>query len=660
MTLTLDDHIYWWNYASIQVMDIRLAVLEPGENLQRYQLPAHAFVYVLDGHATLQLDHNVYNLRRFHVLQGGRGALLNITAEERFEYYLILYRAILMLPASHPLKKRPLPDSPFLHQCVFLPEYPISLLRKLEDMYEHWTIQDRLHQLQARALFYSFVHALLSQMKQQGINPVPPDLPAQVIHYMEQHYMEPITLQSLADLFDCSISYLTKLFKSRVKESPIRLLAIIRIQQAARMLTHADTPLQEIAELVGYPDAHTLSRSFKKVYGVTPTQYRAVIAQNGSYIPDLPKARTRSALVATGTQCYSFIDYDSHLHPSGGLSMVKTKRSSSIATAALLLCFTLILSACAGGSTATNNAGTGPTAESGISQQKPATVAETATPATQTYTDSRGTLTIPAHPQRIVDLTGSAIGNLLVLGVKPVASTYDAMQNPYHKGMLEGIVDLGEGSNVEAILNLEPDLIIAYDYLVENQYEALSQIAPVVSLKYGAANPQELLLEFGKLTGKEKEAQAWIDQWNDKIAKVKPQIQAVVGDQTVSILQPYAKGIYAWGNKGARGGEILYGEFGLKAPPLIQKELIDGEGAGASLSLEQLPEYAGDFIFTSNWGWDDGNPDVVYKSNVWKALPAVKNKHVYFINADGSFYNDPISLEAQLQFIEDSLLNTSK
>ncbi|WP_434748778.1 ABC transporter substrate-binding protein [Paenibacillus amylolyticus] len=178
-------------------------------------------------------------------------------------------------------------------------------------------------------------------------------------------------------------------------------------------------------------------------------------------------------------------------------------------------------------------------------------------------------------------------------------------------------------------------------------------------MKYGGATPQDLLLEFGKITGKVQEAQAWVDQWNAKIAEVKPKIQAVVGDQTVSILQPYAKGIYAWGNKGARGGEILYRDLGLKAPALIQKDLIDGEGAGANLSLEQLHDYAGDYIFTSNWGWDDGNPEVVYESKVWKGLPAVQKKHVYFINVDGSYYNDPISLEAQLQFIVDSFLNPS-
>lgn len=100
--------------------------------------------------------------------------------------------------------------------------------------------------------------------------------------------------------------------------------------------------------------------------------------------------------------------------------MVKTKRSSSIAKAALLLCFTLILSACLKRINCHEQRRNRSNSRiRHISTKVEATVAETATPATQTYTDSRGTITIPAHPQRIVDLTGSAIGNLLVLGVKP-------------------------------------------------------------------------------------------------------------------------------------------------------------------------------------------------------------------------------------------------
>ncbi len=41
-------------------------------------------------------------------------------------------------------------------------------------------------------------------------------------------------------------------------------------------------------------------------------------------------------------------------------------------------------------------------------------------------------------------------------------------------------------------------------------------------------------------------------------AEAKPKVQAAVGDKTVSILQPYAKGIYAFGHNFGRGGDILY------------------------------------------------------------------------------------------------------
>ena len=126
MTITLDDHIRVWNYSSVKVMDIRLAVLEPGESVQRYQLPAHSFLYVLDGHAQVRLDQAQYNMGRFHILHGGRGAFIDIVAEDRLEYYLILYKAVMMLPASHPLFRQPESILPFgINMCLSLAIRPL-------------------------------------------------------------------------------------------------------------------------------------------------------------------------------------------------------------------------------------------------------------------------------------------------------------------------------------------------------------------------------------------------------------------------------------------------------------------------------------------------------------------------------------------------------
>ncbi|BBI35590.1 ABC transporter substrate-binding protein [Cohnella abietis] len=92
----------------------------------------------------------------------------------------------------------------------------------------------------------------------------------------------------------------------------------------------------------------------------------------------------------------------------------------------------------------------------------------------------------------------------------------------------------------------------------------------------------------------------------------------------------------------------------MKAPPIIQKEAIDSGTGWAKLSLELLPEYAGDYIFISGWT-GDAKPEVVFDGPIWDNLPAVKNNHVFRNDGRGFVYSDPISLEAQFKFVVDSL-----
>ncbi|NBD26619.1 ABC transporter substrate-binding protein [Paenibacillus sp. T1] len=274
---------------------------------------------------------------------------------------------------------------------------------------------------------------------------------------------------------------------------------------------------------------------------------------------------------------------------------------------------------------------------------------------TVTFQAANGDIQVPKHPKRIVDLTTFYTGYFLVLGAKPVGVGEGAMGNPYFKGMLDGAVSIGDDASPEKILELKPDLIVTYSGT--EGIEQLEQIAPVVAIEYGKKNYKDQLLDFGKLTGKENEAKQWIGQWEKKIGELKPQVQKAVGNKTVSIINPYAKGLYVFGHNYGRGGEIIYGEFGLKAPPEAQKAAIDSGTGWASISLEKLPEFSGDIVFTCAWSGDTSDPKIVYDSPIWQGLPAVKAGHVFQLNPKGDTYNDPISLDAQLKFISDSLLS---
>ncbi|WP_037293073.1 ABC transporter substrate-binding protein [Saccharibacillus sacchari] len=337
--------------------------------------------------------------------------------------------------------------------------------------------------------------------------------------------------------------------------------------------------------------------------------------------------------------------------------------------AALLMLFMalmLVLSAC--GQPTSNAADTSSTTETKeqaavekTAEETPAEPAAEKTAATEsdtvTFASDAGDVQVPRNPQRIVDLTAFTTGYLVALDAPVAGALSGAINNKYIKEQLaaQGTVDLGDLPTAEPILELKPDLIIAYKGT--EGIDQLSAIAPVVQLEYGKRTYKDLLLELGKLTDRKDQAKAWIENWESQINELKPRVEAAVGDRTVSILNPYDKGLYVFGHNYGRGGEILYGEFGLKAPEKAQAEAIDSGTGFASISLELLPEYAGDIIFTSPWSGDDSDPEVVYGNSIWKNLPAVKAGNVFRLDPKSDTYNDPISLAGQLKFITDSLLS---
>ncbi|PYE47940.1 ABC transporter substrate-binding protein [Paenibacillus barcinonensis] len=277
------------------------------------------------------------------------------------------------------------------------------------------------------------------------------------------------------------------------------------------------------------------------------------------------------------------------------------------------------------------------------------------------YQSDAGEVQVPKNPKRIVDLTAFSTGFFVALDAPVVGAMSGAMNNKYIQQQLaaQGTVDLGEQApTAEQLLALKPDLFIVYTGT--EGVDKLSQIAPVVQIEYGKLNYKDLMLEMGKLTNKEEAAKAWITKWESQINELKPKVTAAVGNRTVSILNPYDKGLFVFGHNYGRGGEIIYDEFGLKAPAKAQAEAIDSGTGWASISIEVLPEYAGDIIFTSPWSGDKSDSKKVYENKLWKNLPAVKANHVFQLDPKSDTYNDPMSLEGELQFITDSLLSASK
>ena len=96
-----------------------------------------------------------------------------------------------------------------------------------------------------------------------------------VISHIESNYAdEDLSLQTLADLVHFSPSHLSVIFSQQTGETLSKYLINYRIGKAKEALCCTSKKSSQIAEETGYKDPHYFSYMFKKVTGMTPTQYR--------------------------------------------------------------------------------------------------------------------------------------------------------------------------------------------------------------------------------------------------------------------------------------------------------------------------------------------------------------------------------------------------
>ncbi|WP_256762157.1 iron-hydroxamate ABC transporter substrate-binding protein [Cohnella sp. WQ 127256] len=307
-----------------------------------------------------------------------------------------------------------------------------------------------------------------------------------------------------------------------------------------------------------------------------------------------------------------------------------------------ILILVLLLSACGGNQANKNNEASSPSAESSSAAPSSSQAAASESD-TLTYQSENGPVEVPTHPQRVVVLTRFLTGNVMILGVPLVGVDEMSKENPNFADKLKDVEAVSDES-LEKIIELNPDLIIGLSDIMN--IDKFKKIAPTVTYTYGKVDFKTQQLEVGKLLNKEKEAQAWVEDFDARTKKVGEEIKAKIGENaTVSVIETFNKQLYVYGDNFGRGTEILYQQFGLGMPEKV-KESTSKDGFFA-VSTEVLKDYTGDYVIFSKNADED---NTFQKTETYKNIPAVKNQHVFEADAKAFYFNDPLSMEYQLEF----------
>ena len=272
-----------------------------------------------------------------------------------------------------------------------------------------------------------------------------------------------------------------------------------------------------------------------------------------------------------------------------------------------------------------------------------------ATPATDTTTDGAssdafpvtiehafGETTIDAEPTRVVTWGWGSADDAIALGVVPVAIPFQAYGGD-GKGVLPWISEALDEQGVETptvlsdsteppyeeIAAAAPDVILAgYSGITEEQYDLLSEIAPVVAYpdEPWSTDWRELIEITGTALGKTEEATTLLADIDDTIAE-KAAAHPEFAGKTVALTSDSSGTFYVYTDADPR--VTFATDLGFDSAPSVA-ELANGESDFFyTLSYEQLDQLTSDVIV--NFAPTQEESDAFLNAGYAQVMPQVQN-----------------------------------
>ena len=309
-------------------------------------------------------------------------------------------------------------------------------------------------------------------------------------------------------------------------------------------------------------------------------------------------------------------------------------RRRPVLSTATLAAAALVLTACGGGSSS-------------------ATDTSEAADQETTVGTAYGDVTVPAEPERVVTLAESALDVSLAVGITPVGTTASRGGDSAPAYLGEDAADIPVVAtvaepNLEAILEAQPDLILASPNLAQEQYDALTAIAPTVVPEGTIEDDWTAPLHtYAEALGADDELTSALD---DVTARAEALAGEGVLDGTAAVVRWAANGPVLM-NSALMSGSLLQAAG---ATPVQAAAELGTRPHSDPLSLENLAQVDADRLFLAAFGADGtGALEAARSQPAFTQLQAVQEGAT--TEVDGSVWSSaagPIAADLVMDDIE--------
>ena len=153
-------------------------------------------------------------------------------------------------------------------------EFNNRINKIFSEIVDRYNISNIKYELEMRALLCKLT-AELVDFYYDGFDEIKEiDRLQPVIRYIKENYRETISISDLSKLLNVCNDHLIRLFNDTIGITPTKYINNVRLEEMQKLLTNTDISITEISYMVGFSSASYVSKVFKEIFGVTPSQYR--------------------------------------------------------------------------------------------------------------------------------------------------------------------------------------------------------------------------------------------------------------------------------------------------------------------------------------------------------------------------------------------------
>lgn len=258
------------------------------ENFDAF-LTHHALIYILSGTKQIKVSQRAFNINPGELILIPRGEYVMseyITGEQNFQSIMLFFNQKVARYVVDELKGRINSDYKEVFKKEAIKIIPKS--RNINELYHSLITYSKENSPFIPDIislkFMELIYLLLDTPYQNVIMSFLLDAARyetpSIASILEQNLYSPLTVEKLAKLAGRSLSNFKREFTKQYKVSPKKWIKTKKLERAAFLLDTSDKTIEDISDDCGFVNSTHFSRLFKKLYSVTPTEFRAKQTDN--------------------------------------------------------------------------------------------------------------------------------------------------------------------------------------------------------------------------------------------------------------------------------------------------------------------------------------------------------------------------------------------